>query len=158
MRILTLPEVLAIARGRASVMLDVKLTTEEMATAALAAISEAGMTENVIYGARSPAIARFVKQTSPAAKVLAMPSNAEDFETFLAMPVDAFRLYEDALDPLAVAAIKAAGHPLWVTGGRRPDGEDAGTMTAERLERLAALPAAAVLLNDPTLITMRRAA
>jgi glycerophosphoryl diester phosphodiesterase len=158
MRILTLPDVLAIAKGRAKVMLDVKLTTQEMASAALAAASVAGMTEEVIYGARSPEIARFVKASSPATKVLAMPTNAADFEIFLGMPVDAFRLYEDSLDPVSVAAIQAAGHPLWVTGGRRPDGEDAGTMTAERLEKLAALPAAAVLLNDPTLITLRQAA
>jgi len=155
--VMVLSTILAIAHGRVRVMLDVKISTEDMADRALETVQSSGIEGQVIYGARAPEIARYVKAKCPGIAVLAMPGKNDKFQYFLNTPIDAFRLYEDALQPEVVSAIEAAGLPLWVTGGRRPDGEQAGTMTPARLEQLQTLSVSAVLLNDPTLITAGKA-
>jgi glycerophosphoryl diester phosphodiesterase len=156
LEILSLEDVFRIAVGRAKVMLDVKIPTIAMAKRALEIADFMGMAADIMVGARTPEMAQFIKQLRPAANVLAMPKNDTDLQTFLSLPVDAIRLYEDALEPPSIAAIRAADYPLWVTGGRRTEGEESGHMTSERLDRLDILDAAAVLVNDPTLITERR--
>jgi glycerophosphoryl diester phosphodiesterase len=157
LEILRLEDVFRIAAGRAKVMLDVKIPTAEMAEQALALADTLKMADHIMVGARTPEMATLVRKIRPATNVLAMPKNDDDVKTFLGLPVDAIRLYEDALEPQMLAAIEAAKQPLWVTGGRRPLGEQSGDMTFERLDRLEAIKAAAVLINDPTLITARRA-
>ncbi len=51
-----------------------------------------------------------------------------------------------------VAAALFGQGPVWVTAGGYETGSEPGDVTPERLARIVARGAAAVLLNDPTLL------
>jgi len=146
--LLTLGEVLAIARGKVRVMLDVKIDSDAMRAAILKTVRAAGMERDVVYGVRSVDHLRALRDLNGTLPVLAMPLRPELLSGFLGGDMHAARLWEDEVSPQAVECVRSSGLRLWVTAGRRPDGEAAGYITAGRLERLIALGAAAVLVND----------
>ncbi|MEQ8195305.1 MAG: glycerophosphodiester phosphodiesterase family protein [Rhodospirillales bacterium] len=149
--LLRLDDVLAIARGRSGVMLDVKVTTDEMAERALPSIEAAGMMANVMYGTRDREHAVLMKRRAAELTVLGMPGHPAQIRDFIAAGVDAIRVWEEEMTAQIVSAVHDAGKRLWVTAGLRRYGETVGSITAERLRTLRALGADAVLVNDPSL-------
>lgn len=146
--LLTLAEVLEIARGKTRVMLDVKIDSDPMRAAVLGAVRMAGMDKDVVYGVRSIGHLRALRELRSPLPLLAMPSRPDLLFGFLGRDVRGARLWEDGLSPAAVERVRSTGLDLWATAGRRPEGEAAGHITAERVQRLFALGVDAVLVND----------
>jgi len=149
--LLTLDAVLAVARGRVRVMLDVKVRSDEMAAIIVDALTASGMQRNVVYGVRETAQYAQLRRLAPQLTLLAMPPDPEQLSGFLAPGVIAVRLWEYEVTPARVARIHAAGRKAWVTAGLKSAGEAPGEITAERLLRLHEMAVDGVLLNDPEL-------
>ncbi|MCC7483484.1 MAG: glycerophosphodiester phosphodiesterase [Burkholderiales bacterium] len=147
--LLTLEEVLRIARGRARVLLDVKIGTGAALEAIAGALAATGMQAAAIYGARTLEHLREAARRLRETALLAMPSHADDAERFLREDALAIRYWEDDVTQARVARAAALGREVWVTAGRRREGEPPGHATAERIARLAGMGVAAVLVNDP---------
>ena len=150
--ILTLEEVLALARGCAGVMLDVKVTTPEMAQAIAAALARTGMTAHVVYGARTVDHLLAVARCAPEISILAMPPKPDLAEDFLKHGVRALRYWEDEVTPERIALVRDAGCEIWVTAGLRPRQEAPGYTTAARAAALAECGVHALLVNDPAVV------
>lgn len=150
-RILRLDAVLAHLRGRAPVMLDVKIDTDAERRAIIDCVAAAGMIDRVVYGVRSAAHARALNADGAAFARLAMPAEPALLDEFPSDRLVGVRLWEDQVDEAALARIRGRGLPVWVTAGHRSRGEAPGFITAERLQRLRALGADAVLVNDVAL-------
>jgi glycerophosphoryl diester phosphodiesterase len=148
---LTLESVLALARGRVRVMLDVKIPSDAMLEAIVAALDATRMAGEVVYGVRRVQQYRALRRRVPQVAVLAMPAAPEALPDYLAAGVIAVRLWEDEADAGRIARIHAAQRQAWVTAGLRPAGEAAGHVTAPRAAALARLGADALLVNDPRL-------
>ncbi len=155
--ILGLDEVLAIARGRAGVMLDVKITTDEMVATIVPLLESTGMTDNVVYGARAVEHLRAVHRRCPQLAVLGMPPDPGQLGDYLKHGVRGARFWEDDVTPERVHQVRQAGCEVWVTAGLRKRGEVPGYATLERVVALAKLGVGAVLVNDPRLVLMARA-
>lgn len=151
-KILTLEDVLAIARGRAEVMLDVKVSSPEMAKSIVVALERTRMTGNVVYGARTVEHLRDVARSDARIALLAMPAKPELVPEFLAHPMRALRCWEDDVTPERLARVVAAGREVWVTAGLRPRQEAPGYITAARAAALGEMGVHAVLVNDPTVV------
>jgi len=151
-KLLALEDVLVIARGRAQVMLDVKVSTPEMTKAIAAALERTRMTGNVIYGARTVGHVLDVTRCASRVAILGMPANPGLVPEFLAYPMRALRYWEEDVTPERFAQIVAAGREVWVTAGLRPRQEAPGYITAARAGALAAMGVHAVLVNDPTVV------
>lgn len=150
--ILTLEQVLEIARDRASVMLDVKVPTPQMLEAIVAALDRTRMVRHVVYGARTLAHVREVAQRAPALAVLGMPATPDLAPDFLACPIRGLRYWEDEVTPERIALVRAAGREVWVTAGLRPRHEAPGYITAPRARALAQCGVDALLVNDPAVM------
>jgi glycerophosphoryl diester phosphodiesterase len=147
--ILELDAVLALASGRARVMLDVKVRTDEMAAAILAALDARNLRADAVYGVREPAQYPALRRAAPDLALLAMPSDPELLPDFVREGVTAVRLWEHEVTPARIARIRAARCDVWVTAGLKAEGEAPGEITAARLAKLHALGVNAVLVNDP---------
>ncbi|MGQ0524661.1 MAG: glycerophosphodiester phosphodiesterase [Betaproteobacteria bacterium] len=156
--LLALDEVLAIARGKVRVLLDIKVESAAMLAAILETTSEAAMVSDVVCGVRSPAFLHAVRARHNSLSLLAMPSSVKTLGEFLGDDVGQARLWEEDVDSGNVERVLAAGLGLWVTAGFRSRGESPGHITAERLERLRAYGANAVLVNDVELAINHRQA
>lgn len=153
--ILALDEVLDIAnRGsrRVRVMFDVKVPTEEMLDRVIPLVEHAGMTKDIMYGARSLDHAIVVKDRAPEFPILGMPKKTNMIPDFMKTGVSAIRVWEEDITDEIVATIKAAGLPVWITAGLRGQGEAAGNITPDRVVALDGLGIDAVLVNDPVLV------
>jgi len=149
--VLTLDEVLEIARGRVRVMLDVKVTTPEMVEAIASCLERTAMVAQVVYGARSVEHMRGVAGRCPGVAILGMPKAPALAPEFLAHPLRAIRYWEDEVTPERVTLVTRAGREVWVTAGLRPRQEAPGYITAARASALAAGGVHALLVNDPTI-------
>lgn len=147
-RILRLDAVLAHVRGRALVMLDVKIDHDAGRHAIIERVAAAGMTEHVVYGVRSAEHARDLIADGAKFDRLAMPAEPTMLDGFPADGLVGVRLWEDQVNEAAIARIRARNLPVWVTAGFRKQGEAPGFITAERLRSLKALGIEAVLVND----------
>lgn len=147
-RILRLAAVLAHLRGRAPVMLDVKIDADAQRRAIGDCVAAAGMTGHVVYGVRSAAHARALIADGARFDRLAMPAEPAMVDEFPDDGLVGVRLWEDQVDAAAIARIRGRRLPVWVTAGHRKEGEAPGFITAERLQRLKALGIDAVLVND----------
>jgi glycerophosphoryl diester phosphodiesterase len=150
-QLMTLDAVLAIARNRVQVMLDVKVNTDSMAAAIIAALVAAAIQRDVVYGVRNPAQYARLRRLAPQLSLLAMPPAPDALPDFIAAGVAAVRLWEHGVTPARIARIRDAGRSVWVTAGLRDAGEAPGQITAERLLELDRLGIDAVLVNDPAL-------
>lgn len=155
--ILTLAEMFDMARGRTRVMLDVKVTTSALLDAVLPLVESTGMTQSVVYGARTIDHLQAIKLRAPQVYLLGMPAEPARAEDYLRLGVRAIRYWEDEVTEERIHHARAAGAEVWVTAGIRNRGEAAGYTTAQRIARLARMGVAAVLLNDPTLVIRARA-
>jgi glycerophosphoryl diester phosphodiesterase len=151
-KILALEDVLALARGRVEVMLDVKVSSPDMAKCIVAALDRIGMSRHAVYGARSVEHVRDVKRCSSAIAILGMPASPEVAAEFLAQEIRAVRYWEDELTPERLAQVVDAGREVWVTAGLRPRQEAPGYITAARAAALGEMGVHAVLVNDPTVV------
>lgn len=147
--VLALDAVLALASGRVRVMLDVKVRTDEMAAAILAALDARRMRPATVYGVREPAQYPALRRAAPDLALLAMPSAPERLPEFVGAGVTAVRLWEHEVTTARIARIRAAHCEVWVTAGLKAEGEAPGEITAVRLGALYALKVNAVLVNDP---------
>lgn len=147
--VLELDAVLALASGRARVMLDVKVKSDEMTAAILAALEARHMRAHAVYGVRDPAQYPALRRAGPDLALLAMPPDPERLPDFVREGVTAVRLWEHEVTPARVARIRAAHCDVWVTAGLKPEGEAPGEITDARLQTLHALMVNAVLVNDP---------
>jgi glycerophosphoryl diester phosphodiesterase len=147
-RILRLESVLAHVRGRAPVMLDVKIDADAQRRAIVDCVTAAGMTGHVVYGVRSAAHARALIADDARFDRLAMPAEPAMVDEFPDDGLVGVRLWEDQVEEGAIARIRRRGLQVWVTAGHRAQGEAPGFVTAERLRRLKVLGIDAVLVND----------
>ena len=150
-RVLELAEVLEIARNRAGVMLDVKVTTPEMVEAIAQCLERTAMTSAVVFGARSFDHLENISRRCEGLAILGMPKSPELAEAFLAHDVRAIRYWEDELNAERVKLVTGAGREVWVTAGSRPRQEAPGYITQARARALAASGVNALLVNDPTI-------
>lgn len=146
---LDLVSVLTLARGRAGVMLDVKVATEAMLRAIVSALDITLMAGAVMYGVRHPGQFSALRRHAPDLRALAMPVEPESLHDYLDECVTAVRLWEYEVNAERVARIHEAGREAWVTAGRKAHGESPGYLTVERAAALANLGIDAVLVNDP---------
>ena len=153
--ILTLNEVLEIAcqaKRLVRVMFDVKIPTTEMLDCVIPLLEGAGMTENIIYGARDVNHAHDLKRHAPEISVLGMPKKTSMIPEFIEAGVSAIRVWEEDVSDKIVAAIKAAKCAVWITAGLRGQGEAAGEITPDRIVTLDNLGIDAILANDPAMV------
>lgn len=146
--VLRLDAVLAHVRGRAAVMLDVKIDADDERRAIIACVAAAGMTNDIVYGVRNAQHARALIDDGASFARLAMPAEPAQLEDFPMDGLAGVRLWEEQVSDAAIARIRAARLPVWVTAGVRKAGEAPGYITAERLRVLKSLGIDAVLVND----------
>lgn len=156
--LLTLAEVLAIARGKVRVMLDVKVDSDTMRTGILNTVRSAGMEKDAVYGVRSIEHQVALRALGNRIPVVAMPPRPELLPGFLGGGVHAARLWEEDVTAASVEQVRSAGLQAWVTAGLRPAREAPGYITAARLEALLELGVDAVLVNDVDLAVRTRGA
>lgn len=116
----TLEETLAfVQRSRIRLLLDVKDSDLVDADSLIAAIDRAGVRERILIGSRSAALVQSLKSSAPELKVLALAPDIELVREFLALDVDAVRLWARWVrqDPGLVESVRAAGAQVWITTG-----------------------------------------
>lgn len=146
-----LTEILAEIKGRAGLLVDVKLRGRDIITALLRAISDAGWPDNIWLGLRSAEQAAMVRETFESrVRIVALMGGMEDAAAFLETGADALRLWEYELDEALAHKLKTRA-PIWVTSGGRP-GYAVGDTDIAGLEKILGFGAQAILLNDPTLL------
>jgi glycerophosphoryl diester phosphodiesterase len=150
-RVHRLEEVLAVARGRMPLVLDVKVDDEAARSAIVRALTETAMTGQIVYGVRNARHAHALDAYGPAFARLAMPAKPEMLAEFPLRHCIGARLWEDQVNAATVASIRERGLEVWVTAGVRSRGELPGHIDAARLERLRAAGVDAVLVNDVAL-------
>ena len=91
----------------------------------------------------------------PDARCLGFLPEYDAAPVFEAAGAQAVRVWEGHMDQPAAAHL-FAHWPVWVTAGGYGTGAEPGDVGRERLERIVTRGAAAVLLNDPTLLTSPR--
>jgi glycerophosphoryl diester phosphodiesterase len=149
-RLATLDQVLGHVAGRVPVLIDVKTTDLDTARAVLRVVGS-GRVERVWFGFRSAAQVEEVRGLASGARCLGFLPAYEEAPAFAAAGAQALRVWEGHMDQPAAARLFGQG-PVWVTAGGTGTGSEPGDVTPERLARIVARGAAAVLLNDPTLL------
>lgn len=147
----TLEEVLEIAHGKASVMLDAKVDSDALRETIMRTLRRTGMEQDIVYGVRSAAHLRTLREGNCGLALLAMPSQPHLLSDFLGPGLCGARLWEEDATKDAIGRIHSVGLQVWVTAGLRTLGEAAGQITRERLDRLISAGADAVLVNDVVL-------
>lgn len=146
--VMRLADVLEIARGRAGVLLDLKLAYRDYPVLVHEAVRDLGMQSSVVFGVRSVAQAETLRLKAPDAVILGFLASPRDIPAFYAVGGGIARLWEDEATADSVAAARGGNHPVWVTAGQRKAGT-AGEIDEERLRRLVALEIDGVLVNAP---------
>ena len=149
-RLATLDRLLGQVAGRVPVLIDVKTTGLDIARAVLRTVADEPM-ERIWFGFRSAAQIAEVRGLGGQARCLGFLPAYEEAPAFAAAGAQAVRVWEGHMDQPAAARLFGQG-PVWVTAGGPGTGSEPGDVTPERLARIAARGAAAVLLNDPTLL------
>jgi len=155
-RVHRLEEILAIARGRRPLMLDLKVDDAPARAAIMRAVALADMADEVVLGVRTPEQAAAYAATGRPLALLAMPAEPEGLSGFSPRHLIGARLWEDQVHEAALARIRARQLPVWVTAGKRSQGEAPGFIDAARLRILSAAGIDAVLVNDVQLAVATR--
>lgn len=117
----TFAETLAFVRtSHIHLLLDVKDSRRINADALIAALRGQGVEDQVLIGSRSARLTGALKTKAPELKVLAMVPDAKSVDDFLALEVDAVRLWARwaRRDPGLIEAVRRAGAEVWLmTGG-----------------------------------------
>lgn len=155
--IIRLSAALSCARGRVGVLLDMKVESEDFATAVLKQVRDAGVESQTVLGVRSIAQARFLRRHSKTVVLLGFLRDYETFPLFYENGGDIARLWEEHLTPKLLAAAHDDGHPVWVTTRLGRGLEAAGAIDRARLKALFRLGVDGVLVNDPAAALTLRA-
>jgi glycerophosphoryl diester phosphodiesterase len=152
--VVELVKVLEVARGRAGVLLDIKLEDEDFPARILAEVGRLGMTNDVVFGLRTLAQTRALRSHAAYVSILGFCRDYGEFPAFFAAGGDIARLWEEDIDDstlgLAHGSTDNGGeHPVWVTVGLRGAGEAAGEIDAQRLKGLMEMGIDGILVNDP---------
>ena len=143
-----LDEVLAFARRKVPVMLDVKGADRSAPGAIMRSIAAAGITDEVVYGVRTAEQAAALTASDARFARLAMPAQPEGLDAFPLEHVTGVRLWEDQVDATSLERIRDCGLSVWVTAGMRGRGEAPGYIDPQRLRALRRMRVDAVLVND----------
>jgi glycerophosphoryl diester phosphodiesterase len=118
-RVPTLREVLAVARGKIGVMIDLKETGEDYAKKIAAEITEHGESKRAVIGVRSAEQAKQFRKLLPDAKQIGLVPTVNDIEPFAEAGVKVIRLWPKWLDdPKPVALVRKLGLELHTGTGR----------------------------------------
>lgn len=152
LNVLRLADVLDIARGRAGVLLDLKLAYRDYPLLVHERVCDLDMQTSVVFGVRNVAQAESLHLGAPDAAILGFLPRPQDIPSFLAAGGGIARLWEEEADAQSLRAAHGRDdNPVWVTTGLRQAGMAAGDADEARLRRLIALGVDGVLVNDPTL-------
>lgn len=154
--VLRLADVLAIAKGRIGVLLDIKLGDAEFPLRIHEAVKRAGMEYAVIFGLRRNSQVRALRAKAPEVTILGFLRNYRSFPRFFAVGGDIARLWEEDVSPANLALARGGNHPVFVTAGHRQSGESPGSITALRFRALTNGGIDGVLVNDPVLALAAR--
>jgi glycerophosphoryl diester phosphodiesterase len=115
----TLREVLAAAKGKIGVMIDLKETGEEYAKKIAAEIVEHGEPKRAVIGVRSVEQAKQFRKLLPDARQIGLVPTVDDIEPFAEAGVKVIRLWPKWLDdPKPVALVRKLGLELHTGTGR----------------------------------------
>lgn len=144
-------EIIATTTGHSGLLVDVKLTTEEMTGALYRALAAAGWPDGVWLGVRNAAQAADVRNAfGDRVKILGLMPAIDHGLAFMTAGADALRLWEAQIASEAARDLKDR-MPIWITAGH-VDGRQAGDVDEKALEAIVAFSPEAVLLNDPTVL------
>jgi glycerophosphoryl diester phosphodiesterase len=156
-RLMTLAEALRAAAGRTPLLIDVKTADSATALAVLGAVQTFSRVDAVWFGLRSADQVTALRADAPSAQCLGFVPSCEAADAFVAAGARDIRVWEADLE--TADAKRLFGRvPIWVTTGGEGTGSAPGDVSEPRLERIAARRPAAILLNDPTLLTRAEAA
>jgi glycerophosphoryl diester phosphodiesterase len=134
----TFREVLAAAKGKIGVMIDLKETGEEYAKKIAAEITEYGEPRRAVIGVRSVEQAKQFRKLLPDARQIGLVPTVDDIEPFAEAGVKVIRLWPKWLDdPKPVALVRKLGLELH-TGTGMGTPEEVLPLLAHRPESLAA--------------------
>lgn len=151
---LRLADTLELLGARVKVLIDVKTTDERLSAAVVDCVQAAGRQSETVVGLRSRTQVSYVAARDATLPCLGLVGDYDEIPEFFETGAIAVRAWEDDIDHPAVQRALRNKQPVWVTAGRRSDGEVPGFITAARLARLRQAGIEAVLLNDPTLMSV----
>ena len=152
--VMELAKVLEMARGRAGVLLDVKLEEEDFPARILAEVGRLGMTNEVVFGLRTVAQTRALRSHAPGVAILGFFRDYGEYPAFFAAGGDMARLWEEDIGDSALGLARDASgggreRPVWVTTRLKALGESAGEIGPLRLRSLMEMGIDGLLVNDP---------
>jgi glycerophosphoryl diester phosphodiesterase len=154
--LMTLSDALTAAAGRFPLLIDVKTADLATAQAVLRTVRTCSHIDAVWFGLRSTDQVAAIRADAPSAQCLGFVPSCGAADAFLAAGARAIRVWEADME--TAAAERLFGRvPVWVTTGGEGTGSAPGDVSEPRLERIAATRPAAILLNDPTLLTRAEA-
>jgi glycerophosphoryl diester phosphodiesterase len=114
----TLKEVLALAKGRIGVMIDLKEEGEEYARKVAAEVISTGEPKRVVLGVRSVGNARRFRKLLPLARQIGLVPTVDDIESFAKAGVKVIRLWPKWLaDETLVGRVRKLGLELHLGAG-----------------------------------------
>lgn len=118
-RVPTLREVLAAAKGKVGVMIDLKEVGEDYAKKIAAEVRGHGEPKRLVLGVRSAGHAKLLRELLPEARQIGLIPKADDIESFADAGVEVIRLWPKWLaDETLVPRVRKLGLELHVgTGG-----------------------------------------
>jgi hypothetical protein len=154
-RLVTLAQMLDHVGGRVPVLIDVKTTDLPTARVVVEAARASGLADRIWFGFRAAPQVGEAKRLLPGARCLGFLPDYETASAFEAAGAQALRVWEGHMDEPSAARLFDRC-PVWVTAGGHGTAAEPGDVTRERLDRILARAPAAVLLNDPTLLSAGR--
>lgn len=151
---LRLADALALVGARVKALIDVKMTDERLTAAVVDCVQAAGLQTEIVIGLRAREQVAYVAARDATLPCLGLVGDYDEIPAFFETGAIAVRAWEEDIDHPAVQRALRNKQPVWVTAGRRRDGEVPGYITAARLARLRQAGIEAVLLNDPTLMSV----
>jgi glycerophosphoryl diester phosphodiesterase len=153
----TLAAALATICPHRPALIDVKTQDLAIIDAIAATVERAGVRERIWIGVRDHRQAAEASRLLPDVNILAFLPEGADAEAFARAGARAFRVWEADLGGDEARCLLAQ-RPVWVTAGGARTGRDAGDIGAADLAGIVARAPAAVLVNDPTLLSGQTAA
>lgn len=118
-RVPTLREVLALSKGKISVMIDLKESDEGYAKKIAAEVKEHGEPKRVVLGVRSVEHAKRFRTLLPSARQIGLIPTKDDIKTFAAAGVEVIRLWPKWLgDDSLVPQVRKLGLELHIGTGK----------------------------------------
>jgi glycerophosphoryl diester phosphodiesterase len=149
-----LGELLKMVKGRAGVLLDIKLDEVDFPAFVLKEVKRLGMEGQVVFGLRELAQVRRLRKSAPDVMILGFFRDYGEYPAFFAAGGDIARLWEEDIDARTLALARDASgagreRPVWVTTRLRTLGESAGEIDPPRLRKLMEMGIDGLLVNDP---------